>query len=181
MRTTVEKITGARTELYIGGKWVTPASGRYLDSYDPATGKVWYQAADGGEEDIAAAVQAAQAALANPAWRRITQTERGAMMRRLAALLAEHADEIGRLETRDNGKLLKEMKAQAAVLPDSYYYFAGMTDKIQGDFRSTNAMCSTSRRRSRSVLSALSSPGIRLCSSSRAHSHRAWPSAIPSL
>jgi (Z)-2-((N-methylformamido)methylene)-5-hydroxybutyrolactone dehydrogenase len=133
MRTTVEKITGARTELYIGGKWVTPASGRYLDSYDPATGKVWYQAADGGEEDIAAAVQAAQAALANPAWRRITQTERGAMMRRLAALLAEHADEIGRLETRDNGKLLKEMKAQAAVLPDSYYYFAGMTDKIQGD------------------------------------------------
>jgi len=55
------------------------------------------------------------------------------MMRRLAALLAEHADEIGRLETRDNGKLLKEMKAQAAVLPDSYHYFAGMADKVQGD------------------------------------------------
>jgi (Z)-2-((N-methylformamido)methylene)-5-hydroxybutyrolactone dehydrogenase len=133
MQITVDRITGSKTELYIGGKWTVPKSGRHLDSYDPATGKVWYQAADGGAEDIDAAVAAARGALADPAWRRITQTERGVMMRRLADLIAQHADEIGRLETRDNGKLLKEMLAQAAVLPDTYQYFAGMADKIQGD------------------------------------------------
>lgn len=140
MQTSIENITGRQTELYIGGEWVKPRSGRYLDSYDPATGKVWYRAADGDSEDIDAAVRAAKAALADPGWRRITQTDRGAMMRRLASLIADNADAIGRLETRDNGKLLKEMRAQAMVMPDSYHYFAGMADKIQGDVIPVNKL-----------------------------------------
>ena len=133
MKTTVEKISGTRTQLYIGGNWTAPRSGQYLESYDPATGQAWYEAADGGADDVDAAVAAARDALADPAWRRITQTDRGALMRRLASLIADNAEEIARLETRDNGKLLKEMRAQAASLPETYIYFAGMADKIQGD------------------------------------------------
>lgn len=140
MKTTIENIAGTRTEHYIGGEWVAPHSARYLDSYDPATGKVWYQAADGDAADIDAAVKAAQAALRDPAWRRITQTERGVLMRRLAELIARNAEQIGRLETRDNGKLLKEMRAQAQAMPDSYQYFAGMADKIEGSVVPVNKL-----------------------------------------
>jgi aldehyde dehydrogenase (NAD+) len=133
LRTRVDSIAGNRTDLYIGGEWRKPRSGRYLDSYDPATGEPWYQAADGGEEDIDLAVKAAQRALRDPKWSDITQTERGELMRRLAALVLENAEEIAQLETRDNGKLLKEMRAQAKNLPEALIYFAGMADKIQGD------------------------------------------------
>jgi (Z)-2-((N-methylformamido)methylene)-5-hydroxybutyrolactone dehydrogenase len=55
------------------------------------------------------------------------------MIRRLCNLIAEKAEALARIETRDNGKLLKEMRAQTSTLPDIYGYFAGMTDKIQGD------------------------------------------------
>ena len=93
MKTTIEDIAGTRMRHYIGGEWVAPHSARYLDSYDPATGKVWYQAADGDETDIDAAVKAAQAALRDPAWRRITQTERGVLMRRLADWFYSYLEE----------------------------------------------------------------------------------------
>jgi aldehyde dehydrogenase (NAD+) len=47
--------------------------------------------------------------------------------------MLEHADQLAEIETRDNGKLIKEMRAQMRALPDSYTYFAGMADKLQGD------------------------------------------------
>ena len=133
MHTTVETLEGARTAHHIGGEWRAPKSGRYIESYDPTTGQPWYEAADGGAEDIADAVAAAKQALRDPAWHRISQTQRGALMRRLAELVAASADQLGEIECRDNGKLLKEMKAQAQALPNTYTYFAGMADKIQGD------------------------------------------------
>ncbi|WP_085123627.1 aldehyde dehydrogenase [Tistlia consotensis] len=133
LETTAESIAGSRTRLYIGGEWLEPRSGRYLPSFDPATGEPWYEAAEAGADDVDAAVAAARRALADPAWRRLTQTDRGRMVRRLAELIAEHAETLAQLETRDNGKLLKEMRAQAGTLPEIYGYFAGMADKIQGD------------------------------------------------
>src|SRR5690606_37663808 len=132
MQTRVETITGTRTRHYIGGEWVEPRSGRHLKSFNPATGEPWYEAADGGADDIDAAVGAANKALQDTSWRRMTQTERGRLIQRLAGLIADHAEDLAQLETRDNGKLLKEMRAQAEVLPDIYGYFAGMADKIEG-------------------------------------------------
>jgi hypothetical protein len=63
----------------------------------------------------------------------MTQTDRGKLVRRLAELVLENADELAMIECRDNGKLLKEMRAQMRAMPDSYLYFAGMADKLQGD------------------------------------------------
>ena len=133
MKTTVASLEGSRQNLFINGAFVAPKSGQYIDSYDPTTGKPWYQFAEAGEDDVGAAVQAARAAFADPAWRRMTQTDRGKLVRRLAELVLEHADELALIETRDNGKLLKEMRAQMRAMPDSYTYFAGMADKLLGD------------------------------------------------
>ncbi|WP_455274349.1 aldehyde dehydrogenase [Rhizobium herbae] len=133
MKTTVKTIEGSRQGLFIGGQFVAPMNGRYIDSFDPTTGERWYELAEAEAGDVGAAVSSAQAAFRNPAWRRMTQTDRGRLVRRLADLVLEHADELADIETRDNGKLLKETRAQMRAMPDAYHYFAGMADKLQGE------------------------------------------------
>jgi aldehyde dehydrogenase (NAD+) len=77
MRTTVTSLEGSRQNLFIAGRATEPQSGNYLKSYDPATGEAWYEFADAGAQDVDAAVAAARQAFADPAWRRMTQTDRG--------------------------------------------------------------------------------------------------------
>ncbi|CAN7749741.1 MULTISPECIES: aldehyde dehydrogenase [unclassified Ensifer] len=133
MKTTVTSIEGSRQLVFIDGQFVKPRNGTYIQSYDPTTGKPWYEFADGDADDVDAAVAAASTAFRNPAWRRMTQTDRGGLMRRLAELVRQNADALAAIETRDNGKLLKETTAQMRAMPDSYHYFAGMADKLQGE------------------------------------------------
>ena len=133
MDLTMQAIEGSRQDLHIASARVAPRSGRYIPSYDPTNAEPWYEVADAGAEDVDAAVQAARKAFLGPAWRRLTQTDRGKLVRRLAEMIAEHADELAAIETRDNGKLLKEMRAQLRAAPDTYLYFAGMADKLHGE------------------------------------------------
>src|SRR6185437_6782408 len=65
-------------------------------------------------------------------WSELTPTQRGKLLRRLGDLIAANAPRLAELETRDNGKLLREMAGQMAYLPEWYYYFAGLADKVQG-------------------------------------------------
>jgi acyl-CoA reductase-like NAD-dependent aldehyde dehydrogenase len=125
--------TDRRYEHFINGEWVPPSSGAYFDSTNPATLDVLYQAARGNGADVERAVSAASAAFENPSWRNLSQTKRGHLLRRLGDLVGEHADELARMESQDNGKLLREMRAQLAAMPEYYYYYAGLADKIQGD------------------------------------------------
>ena len=119
--------------MFIGGEYLANEQAELRDSYDPSCGQVWYQFHDATTSDVNDAVNAAQAALENPEWKRITQTERGKLIRRLAQLIEQNGDGLAEIETRDNGKLISEMRAQVSVLPDVYHYFAGMADKIQGE------------------------------------------------
>ena len=118
---------------YIGGEWAEPADGETFESVNPSTGEPWYRAARGTAEDVDRAVRAARGALDDPRWRDLTQTQRGRLLRRLADLIAEHAETLALAEATDNGKLIREMRGQLAVLPEWYHYFAGLADKIQGD------------------------------------------------
>lgn len=125
--------TPTRYPLYINGQRVEPHSGKYLESFNPTSGQPWCEIADADETDVDNAVQAARKALANPDWRRITQTQRSKLLRRLAELVADNGEQLAQIETRDNGKLIREMRAQLGAMPDAYHYWAGMADKIQGD------------------------------------------------
>lgn len=118
MQTTAEAIKGKRLGLFIDGRFVEPRSGKFVDSYDPTTGEAWYQFAEGGADDVDLAISSAQRAFRDPSWRRMTQTARGKLVRRLADLVLEHAEDLALLETRDNGKLIKEMRAQMRAIPD---------------------------------------------------------------
>jgi acyl-CoA reductase-like NAD-dependent aldehyde dehydrogenase len=117
--------------MTIGGSATGAASGRTYESLDPYTGKPWARVPDAGPEDVDAAVAAARAALDGP-WGQLTATQRGKLLHRLGELIAREAPRLAELETRDNGKLLREMAGQMAGLPEWYYYFAGLADKHQG-------------------------------------------------
>jgi len=121
-----------RYDHFINGRAAAPADGEYFTSANPATLEVLYEAARGSAEDVNRAVAAADAAFRNPLWRDLSPTKRGHLLRRLADLVVENAEELALQETEDNGKLLREMRGQLAGLPEYLYYYAGLADKVQG-------------------------------------------------
>ena len=100
MKTTVENLQGSRLDLFIDGRFTRPHSDQYVPSYDPTTAAPWYQFAQADAQDVDSAVRSAQAALKNPAWRRMTQTDRGKLVRRLADLVLANAEENQRSRLR---------------------------------------------------------------------------------
>jgi aldehyde dehydrogenase (NAD+) len=117
---------------YINGASVAPSTNDYFETVNPYTSKAWAEVARCGEADADAAIEAAHAAFTDSDWATMTATQRGALLRRFGDLLAEHAEELAGFEVRDNGKLIGEMGAQCAYIPQWYYYFGGLADKIEG-------------------------------------------------
>lgn len=125
-------------QMFIGGQWVDAASGRTFASIDPFTGRAWAQVPEAGPADVDRAVAAARAAFDGGPWPQMPGAERARLMRKLAELIEDRADQLALAEVRDNGKLLREMAGQMAVLPNHYHYFAGAADKIGGAVVSTS-------------------------------------------
>jgi aldehyde dehydrogenase (NAD+) len=121
-------------KLLINGKWVNSASGKTFPTINPSTGEVITQVAEADAADVDKAVAAARAAFETGAWRRkMTASQRGAMINRLADLIEKHADELAQLEALDNGKPYQVAKAADLPLTVACYrYYAGWADKIQG-------------------------------------------------
>lgn len=114
----------------VGGRLQTVSA--TFESFDPFTGKPWAAIPLDGPEEVAAAVAAAKAAFRSPEWRGLTPSARGKLLVRLADLIAQNAERIAAIETRDNGKLIAEMTAQLRYMPEWFRYFGGLADKIEG-------------------------------------------------
>ncbi len=117
---------------YIDGKFVDPASGKWFESFNPFTGEPWTLIAQGDATDADRAVQAAHRAFTQGPWSTFTATQRGLLLHKLGDLVARDAKKLAEIEVRDNGKLIAEMLAQCNYVPQWYYYFGGLADKIQG-------------------------------------------------
>lgn len=120
-------------QMFIGGEWVDAADGRTFRSSNPFTGEDWADAPRGGPRDVDRAVASAGHAFATGEWSRCGAAERGALLRRLGELIADHAEELAATEVRDNGKLLREMRGQMRSLPGWCAYFAGLAETIEGE------------------------------------------------
>lgn len=118
--------------LHIEGSRIAAASGNRYASIDPTTAQPWAEFADAGPEDVGHAVAAASRAFANAGWRELSPTRRGRLLMRFGDLVAEHADRLAAVETRQNGKLFREMAAQAKMIPEWLYFFGGLADKVEG-------------------------------------------------
>jgi (Z)-2-((N-methylformamido)methylene)-5-hydroxybutyrolactone dehydrogenase len=127
--------TGAsrRYSPYIGGGYVDAETDRYLPSINPTDGMTLYEFAASTDADVDRAVRSARRALVDPAWRDMSPGARGRLMRGIAARIRELGDSIAQLESRDNGKLIRELRAQHLGLPDLFEYFAGWPDKFAGE------------------------------------------------
>ncbi len=125
----------ARThKILINGKWVEAASGKTFPTYNPATGETLSQVAEGDREDIDRAVKAARAAFETGPWRKISPSERGRLIWKIADLLEEHLEEFAQLESLDNGKPLKVARvADVPLAADLFRYMAGWATKIEGN------------------------------------------------
>ena len=121
-----------RYQLYIEGRYVDPAGAKWLDTYNPYTGEPWAQVPQGDREDVDRAVRAAHRALTESRWPEFTPSQRGLLLHRLGDLVARDAGKLAEIEVRDNGKLIAEMRTQLEYIPQWYYYFGGLADKIQG-------------------------------------------------
>jgi phenylacetaldehyde dehydrogenase len=121
-------------KLLINGKWVDAASGKTFATYNPATGEVLANVAAGDKEDIDRAVKAARAAFETGPWSKISPSERGRLLWKLADLLEKHTEEFAQLESLDNGKPLKVARAADVPLAvDHFRYYAGWSTKIEGN------------------------------------------------
>ncbi len=121
-----------RYKMFIGGEWSEAQDGAVFATLNPYTQENWAYAPDAGTDDLDRAVAAAQAAM-DGEWGLMTGAQRSQLLRRLADILERDAQALAEVETRDNGKLLREMGGQMAYLPEWYRYFAGVADKLAGD------------------------------------------------
>ncbi|MGY6269714.1 aldehyde dehydrogenase [Achromobacter denitrificans] len=121
-----------RYHLRIAGKSCEPHSGSWFESQNPYTGESWAEIPRGDARDADAAARAAHQALTSGPWADMTPTQRGVLMRRLGDLIARDAASLAATEVRDNGKLLAEMQGQLNYIPQWFYYYGGLADKVQG-------------------------------------------------
>jgi len=119
-------------QLFIDGTWSEGSTGQVMTTYNPATGDGWATFACAASADVERAISAARRVLDEPAWRDMTQTQRGKLLYRLADIIEENAEHIGRIETTDSGKLLAETAGQTRYVADYYRYYGGLADKIEG-------------------------------------------------
>ncbi|WP_246524919.1 aldehyde dehydrogenase [Sphingobium phenoxybenzoativorans] len=117
--------------LYIGGAWVPPASNERFPTLNPFTQQSWATIAQADQTDVAAAVAAAREAF-EKRWRGVPGVERARLMHRLADLIDRDADRLGTLESTDNGKVVRETRAQMRFCARVFRFFAGYADKIFG-------------------------------------------------
>ena len=117
---------------WIGGGFAPPPAGRRMETSDPFTGAAWATVAD-DPGAVDAAVAAARRAFEDGPWPQMPAAERARLMRRLGEILTRDADELAAIETRDNGKIIRETSAQARSLQSYYDFFAGLADKIAGE------------------------------------------------
>jgi len=119
-----------RFQNTVNGRQVEAAG--TFESLDPYTGKPWALIPADGAAEVDAAVVAARAAFHSRDWRGLNATARGKLLTRLADLIGQHAGRLADIETRDNGKLIVEMRAQVGYLAEWYRYFGGLADKVEG-------------------------------------------------
>ncbi|WP_084659066.1 aldehyde dehydrogenase family protein [Thermogemmatispora onikobensis] len=113
-------------KLFIGGRWEEAASGKTFPVYNPATGEVLAQVAEGDKEDIERAVQAARRSFESGPWRKMKPSERGRLIWKLADLIEQHSEEFAQLESLDNGKPLRIARiGDVALTVDMFRYVNG--------------------------------------------------------
>ncbi len=121
-------------KLFIGGKWVDATDGKSYPTINPATAEPITQIADAGERDADLAVQAARLAFDSGPWAEMSAADRAKILWKLGDLIDQHSEELGTLETLDNGKPIFESRyVDMPMAAEVFRYYAGWATKIHGE------------------------------------------------
>jgi aldehyde dehydrogenase (NAD+) len=121
-------------KLFIGGKWVDAASGKTFPTINPATGETITVIAEGDERDADAAVQAARKAFESGPWADMSASDRGRILWKIGDLIDKYNEELGTLETLDNGKpIFESRQVDMPMVAEVFRYYAGWAKKIHGE------------------------------------------------
>ncbi len=126
-------VASAAQGVFINNRWQPGASGKTIPVVAPAEGQVFAAITAGNAEDVDRAVKAARAAAEGGAWSRMSATERGRLLSKLAILIADHAEQLALLEARDTGKPMKQARADMVATARYFEYYGGAADKVHGD------------------------------------------------
>ena len=122
------------TQLLIDGQWREAVSGKRFDTLNPATGEVITSVAEADKADVDLAVKAARKAFEEGPWSKMTATDRGRVLSKLADLIMEHRDDLAELETMDNGKPISDSRnIDVPLVADCIEYYAGWANKVHGE------------------------------------------------
>src|SRR5213596_3176367 len=123
-----------RYQLFINGRFVSPKSGQYFDSINPATEEKLAEIGSANKGDVDLAVKAARRSYKN-VWSKMPGRERGKYLFRIARLIQEKARELAVLETMDGGKTIKESRdIDLPLVAAHFFYYAGWADKLDYAF-----------------------------------------------
>ncbi len=121
-------------KLFIGGKWMDSASGKTFSTINPATGEVLAQIAEGDDRDVDAAVAAARKAFEGGPWAEMSASDRGRLLWKIGDLIDKYNEELGTLETLDNGKpIFESRQVDMPMVAEVFRYYAGWATKIHGE------------------------------------------------
>ncbi|KAM3859193.1 mitochondrial 10-formyltetrahydrofolate dehydrogenase [Diretmus argenteus] len=120
-------------QCFIDGKFEDAANGKTSDSINPADGSAICKVAYASVEDVDRAVAAAKEAFVNGPWGKMNPRDRGNLLYKLADLMEEHQEELATIESIDSGAVYTlALKTHVGMSIQTFRYFAGWCDKIQG-------------------------------------------------
>lgn len=125
-------------DLFIDGKWVKPAKGKYFATYSPSTEEKLSMIAEADDADVNKAVKAARNSY-EKVWKKMPAKERGKYIYRIARMIQERARELAVIETMDGGKPIRESRdVDVPLAAAHFFYYAGWADKLEYAFPNRN-------------------------------------------
>jgi betaine-aldehyde dehydrogenase len=118
--------------MYIDGEWSPASDGGVRELISPSSGEVVAKVAEGTKQDAERAIQAARTAFDDGPWQQTGAQDRAKLLFKLADKIDEHATELSRLETFNNGKPLRETEYDVTDAANCFRYYAGLATKPQG-------------------------------------------------
>lgn len=118
--------------MYVKGEWIESRDAQTLACVDPFDQTVWATVPLGVTGDVDRAVAAAREAFVSPVWGSLSPFQRADLLRRLARLIEQNAQELAEVQVRENGKLYRELMGQAKLMANHCNYYAGLAEVNEG-------------------------------------------------
>lgn len=119
--------------LILNGERIGASDGGTIETMDPSTGATLAVVAKATPDDIDAAVKAAQGAMESKNWGGLAPAARGRLLHAMSQAIGRRAEELAELESRDNGKPLRQARTDVLVAARYFEFYAGVADKIMGN------------------------------------------------